>query len=329
MKKLNSRLKETKREERIKQDRTHLDQAMDRIGELEAHVKAIKKLEKRQPIEHIKPRQSDGNSEATVIAVATDWHMGERFSSEQVNDMNEYNVALCKQRGKMFFERVVRLANKERQDVNIDELVLFLGGDLIDGALHMDTIMANELAAPMTQAVEMQALIEAGLCYIRDHGNFKRITLVCADGNHGRITNKQHFSSRRGNALEYYMYYNLAQRYPEFNWIIRESMLTYLRIYDSTIRFMHGDRIAFGGVNGFYTYLHRRIFEWDTTIKADYTILGHLHQYTPNRRYLVNGSLVGYSPFAVALGAKYEPAIQSFMLWDKKRGPTVQIPILF
>src|SRR3990167_1553853 len=100
---------------------------------------------------------------------------------------------------------------------------------------------------------------------------------------HGRVSQKQHHHSRRGNALEYYLYYNLAKRFPDLNWYIQESMLTYVPIYENVIRFMHGDRISYGGINGFYTYLHRRIFEWDEATRADYTILGHLHQYTPNR----------------------------------------------
>jgi hypothetical protein len=91
---------------------------------------------------------------------------------------------------------------------------------------------------------------------------------------------------------------------------------------------MHGDRIAFGGINGFYTYLHRKIAEWDRAVRADTTFLGHLHQWTPNRRYVVNGSVPGYNPFAVSLGCIFEKPTQAFMLYDKQRGPTVQIPIL-
>ena len=124
------------------------------------------------------------------------------------------------------------------------------------------------------------------------------------------------------------MYHNLAQRNPEHNWVLEEGLLTYIDVLGHRVRCMHGDMIHFGGVNGFYTYLHRRIFQWDMAKRADLTICGHLHAYTPNRRYVVNGSLIGYSPFAVSLGANYEPPIQAFFLLDKKRGVSVQIPIL-
>jgi len=325
---IKKQLKEHRTHKKFRENQANLKEALEHIHELSAHVEAIKRLgSTRNPLP-IKTRHGTNTSEATAIAVLSDVHMGEKFSREQVNEQNEYSVAICKQRCARFFDRVVRLTNKERQDVTIDELILFLGGDLIDGALHLDTIMANEIAEPMKQAVEMQNVLEGGLTHLIKTGNYKRITVVCADGNHGRVTHKMHHASRQGNALEYYLYFNLAARFPELNWYIKESLLTYVPVYDNVIRFMHGDRIAFGGVNGFYTYLHRKLYEWETSVRADYTILGHLHQYTPTRRYLVNGSVPGYNPFAISLGARMEPPIQGFLLWDKKRGPTVHIPVL-
>lgn len=305
-----------------------LKAALERIEELEAHTQAIRRLQGSTKRIAIKPRQGSNTSEAVAIAVASDWHIGQEVTAVQTNCLNEYNVHVAKVRAKTFFERVVRLTNKERQDVTIDELVLVLGGDFIEGALHLDTIMGSDLSGPMSQVILAQQLISGGLDYLKAYGSFKKITVVCCDGNHGRVTAKMHHHSRIGNALEYYLYYNLAQQHPDLQWVIEESLLTYLPVYDRTIRIMHGDRISFGGVNGFYTYLHRRIYEWDTSVRADYTILCHLHTYTPGRRYLVNGSLVGYNAFAISLGARYEPPTQSFMLFDKKRGPTVHMPIL-
>ena len=203
----------------------------------------------------------------------SDVHIGQEVSLEQTNGLNEYNIKIARERVKSFFERVVRMTYKERQDVYVDELILFLGGDLIEGALHLDTIMSADIKAPMTKVVEAQILIEGGIQSIKDNGGFNKITVVCVDGNHGRISHRQHFHSRRGNALEYFLYYNLAQRFPELDWVIEEGLLTYINVYDSVLRFMHGDRIAFGGINGFYTYLHRRIYEWDTSRKADHTLL--------------------------------------------------------
>lgn len=88
--------------------------------------------------------------------------------------------------------------------------------------------------------------------------------------------------------------------------------------------------VFFGGQNGFYQNLHIRINGNNAVINADLDVLGHLHQYTPMRRYVVNGSVVGFSPYGMALSSfnKGEPPTQAFFLIDKKRRVTVHIPIL-
>lgn len=317
-----------KRNQRIETART-LKEAIERIKELEAYVGAIKKLKQVSTTHTIRPRQSTNTSEAVAVAVATDWHLGCTIRPEQVSGLNVYNVEIAKKRIQTFFERVVRLTRKERQDVKIDDLVLFLGGDLIDGALHLDTIMTNEVAEPIRQSVICQELIESGLHFLQDHGKYRSITVVCCDGNHSRITNKMHANSRQGNALEYFMYYNLANRFPDLKWVMADGLHVYLDILGYTVRFHHGDTISFGGVQGPYMYLNRRIYQWDEGVKADYSVQGHLHCYTVGtRRWLINGSLIGYSPYALTFGGEHQPPIQSFFLMDKKRGPTVQIPIL-
>ena len=329
MTQLSEARKAKKKAEKSRQTVHTLKEAMEKIDELEAYMTAMNKLQNSHSTVAIKPRHGTNTSEATVIAVATDWHIGCTVRPEQVNGLNTYNVAIAKKRVALFFERLVRLTEKERQDVKIDELVLHLGGDLIDGALHLDTIMTNEIAEPINQSIVAQELIEAGLNYLLNYGQFKRITVVCNDGNHGRITNKMHSNSRKGNALEYFMYYNLAARFPTLNWVMADGLFVYLDILGHKVRFHHGDTISFGGVQGPYTYLNRRIYQWDQARKADYSIQGHLHSYTVGtRRWLINGSLIGYSPYALTFGGEFQPPIQSFLLMDKKRGPTVQIPIL-
>lgn len=326
-------LPSVRKEERQKEARIRvvhsLKEALKEIEMLEAQVQAIKMLGEATNTVEILPRLGTNRSEAVVIAVATDWHVGSVVRPETVSGLNRYDVATAKARATRFFQAVVSLTNKERQDVSISELVLFLGGDLIDGALHLDTVMSNEIATPIQQSVVVQEMIESGINFLLNHGKYKKITVVCCDGNHGRITQKLHFSSRKGNALEYFLYYNLAKRFPALKWVIAEGLHVYLNVYDKVIRFHHGDTISFGGVNGPYTYLNRRIYQWNEGHRADYTVQGHLHTYTlGTRKWLINGSLVGYSPFGLGLGGEFQPPIQAFFLMDKKRGVTVHIPIL-
>lgn len=126
---LKGHIKKIHEKHEIRREKKHLDDAVTRIKELEAHVEAIKKLQSATGASTITPTLGTGTSEATAIAVATDWHCGERIVSAQVNGLNEFSVSIFKDRAAKFFERVVRLTEKERQDVHIENLILFLGGD--------------------------------------------------------------------------------------------------------------------------------------------------------------------------------------------------------
>lgn len=330
---MTQRLDKVKQEKKLRdaklQTARTLKEALATIQHQEVHIQALNELGNARNTIVITPRKSSGSSEAVAIAVATDWHLGSVVKQETVNGLNKFDVAIGKKRVETFFDRVVRFTNKERQDVSISELVLFLGGDMIEGALHLDTIMSNEVAEPINQAILAQDMIEGGLNFLLNHGKYKKITVVCCDGNHGRITHKQHFSSRQGNALEYFMYHTLAARFPQLNWVIAKAIHSYVQVYDFTVRFHHGDTIHFGGVNGPYTYLNRRVYQWDEGKKAHYSVQGHLHCYTlGTRKWLINGALVGHNAYAISLGGEYQPPIQAFFLMDKRRGPTVQIPII-
>lgn len=303
---------------------------LDENEKLHVELDAVRILKARTAETIITPQKGTQTSEATAVACLSDVHVGNHITLAQTNGINEYNQEIARERCKLFFQRVVRMTNKERQDITIDEMILFLGGDFIDGALHMDTIMSNNPATPMEQVVIAQDIIESGLKYLEAHGDFKRITIVCKDGNHGRITAKMHWNSRVGNSLEWYLYHNLAMRYPQFNWVIEESFYSYVTVYGKRVRFHHGDTVAFGGQNGFYMNMHRRIAGEPPALMPDLDVCGHLHQYTPLRRYVVNGCVVGYSPYAMSLQTfnKGEPPTQAFFLLDKKRWVTVHIPIL-
>jgi hypothetical protein len=325
--------KHLKKEENFRTTVNNYKEALKYIEKLEIEVQAIKQLGASKKRHIITPKKSGSTDEATAVACLTDVHIGETFNRDQVNGLNEYSVAIAKQRLDEYFVNVVKLTDKERQGVTIKELVLFLGGDIIDGSLHLDTIMSDEVSEPMKQAVLAQSFIRSGLKYLESH--FDKITVICKDGNHGRITQRMHHASRQGNSLEWYMYHNLALEFPQFTWVNEHSLHTYFTFYpnckgERIVRFHHGDTISFGGVNGPYTYLNRRRYQWNAGNRAHIDVIGHLHMYRVNPSgFILNGSVVGYNPFAISLGAEYERPSQSFFLMDKDKGMTVNIPILF
>jgi hypothetical protein len=66
----------------------------------------------------------------------------------------------------------------------------------------------------------------------------------------------------------------------------------------------------------------------DQIKKAYYTFVHHYHALSyPTVNSTINGSIVGYAPYAMSLGCSYERPMQSFQIIDKERGMTIRTPI--
>ena len=293
-------------------------------------MSAVLELQKATTTHIIRPTESV-KSEAVAIAVLSDTHVEESVEPQWVNGLNKYNLDIAKKRHDQFFEKVVKLLRKEQKDVTINELVLGLLGDHITGRIHEENLEIC-LLRPVDAIIFSQDLIESGIKFLLDHSTVK-ITVICKTGNHARITRRIHSSTQQGNSLEWSMYHNLRSRFKEeerIKFVIDDGYHTYTDILGTTLRWHHGHAIRYqGGVGGLTIPLHKAIHNWNLTRHADVDILGHFHDYITMRRFVVNGSLIGYNAYALSIKAEYSPPTQSFFLIDKKRGKTVHIPILF
>ena len=128
------------------------------------------------------------------------------------------------------------------------------------------------------------------------------------------------------------MYKMLQKKYEKnkkINFIVPNGMFTYVTIYNFVSRFFHGDSIKYGGgIGGLTVPLIKAIQRYDQQQQADYNFMGHFHQlWQATRNCIVNGSGIGFSPYAQRIGASPEEPMQSFSLIDKKYGLTIKTPI--
>lgn len=317
-----------RRQRTIRHNNKKYRDALDAVDMLEKELKAYQVLSVAPSRRVIKRKLGDPNiSQATVIAVASDWHVDEIVMPRTVQGKNKYNPDVAKKRAYKFWQKIVQLTDRNRADTTIENLLLVLGGDFISGNIH-EELLANTSMRPVEAIMYAQDLLDAGLRYLDEHGNFNQIVVICKMGNHARITKKTHYANRNGNSLEFAMYHNLAKRHPDFKWVIEDSYLTYYQVYDMVIRSHHGDSLRYyGGVGGLEVPMKRAYYQWNMTRHADVNIMGHFHQYIPGYS-TVNGSLIGYNAFAEAFKFECQPPIQAYMLLDARRGITVHSPIL-
>jgi hypothetical protein len=109
---------------------------------------------------------------------------------------------------------------------------------------------------------------------------------------------------------------------------IDHSYLSYLDVMGWTYRIHHGDGIRYsGGVGGISIPVNKAIAQWNKSVKADFDIFGHWHQFLNSWNFFSVGCSVGHSPYAVWIKADFQPPTQGFVVSDKDRGPVMCLPV--
>ncbi len=310
---------------RLKQALDQLEQCRYELGVATDVDGARREVEPIERTEHV-----SGLREATACALASDWHIEERVDSASVNGVNEYNLEIARARAQRFFSGFSYLTRYHQDHFAIRNGLLWLGGDLITGYLREENLEHNELS-PVQAIAELHEWIAAGVRQYLHETEVQTLRIVCNSGNHGRLTDKVRPSTREANSIEWLLYVGLAREFknePRVEFVLPMGSQTYVKIYDVTIRFTHGDETKFGGgVGGIMIPIRKAIAKWQTVRYADVTAMGHYHQEYFLRDLLVNGSLIGYNNYGLSIAAPYEDPRQSFFLVDSRRGVSMPATI--
>ena len=288
-------------------------------------------IEHSQPT-HIQYSDSGTPSESVAVLVASDWHIEETIEPETVNDLNKYDLDIATTRAQTFFQNGLKVLEMFRSKSNIKTLVFAILGDFITGYIHDELMEMNQLS-PVKASLRVFELLVGGIDFLLEHGDFDEIIVVTSVGNHGRTTRKPRVATSVQNNFEWLIYQFLATHYHQrgdsrIKFQISEGYFNYLQIYQHTLRFHHGNAVRYmGGIGGVHIPLNKAIAQWDKAKRATLDVLGHWHTLKSDRKYVINGSLIGYSPFAISIKADYEPPMQACFLIHPHWGKTVEAPI--
>lgn len=267
--------------------------------------------------------------EATAILVLSDWHWGERVDPTTVNGMNEFSPSIARKRADQVFQRAVMLLDQARHLTKVNTLVVALLGDFITGYIHEELVEGNYLS-PVEEVLEVRESLTAGLQFLLKEAKVKHIDCVTAVGNHGRTTLKKRIATSYANSFEWLLFkvMEATVKDPRIAWKVENGYHNWLEVQGRNVRFHHGDSIQYwGGVGGITIPVNKAVSAWNKSRVADEDVFGHFHQFTPGRRWTCNGSLIGWSPFGIAIKAEYEEPQQGFIVISKKRGKTQTLPV--
>lgn len=278
----------------------------------------------------IKPSKDKTKHEATVLTALSDIHYEERITKASTNGLNEFNPDIANERIKKYFVNLLKLIENNRNDVTIDNVVLALLGDNVHGFIHDEYISTNYMTPIVASKAVLEQLI-SGIKYLADNGKLKHIKIVCKVGNHSRTTEKIYSMTELTNSYEYFIYTMLQMVFKDderIEIIVDESYLTYVDIYDKTIRFEHGHAFKYaGGIGGIYVPLVRHLLRGNKIQPFDLGVMGHWHSYESISTCLINGSVCGYNAYSMRKGFDFQYPMQQFQLIDSQRGFTVNTKI--
>lgn len=329
---IEEKVKWTKHHEENRRFRNESSELVKRVIELEKDLNILARVKEYNPARFdIQPPQNKKKNEATAIVQWSDWHCDEVVEFATTNGLNEFNKEICKRRVSKLAENTVKLLDSQRSAVDINNVVLHLGGDAIGGYIHPELQQTNSMS-PLQGIFYAKDLTVSAIEYIMAHGDIKNLIVVTSRGNHSRLTPKMQYANDYSMNLETFLFWSLADYFKNDTRIafkIDQSELCYLTVYDKVLRFFHGHQIRFqGGIGGLTVPLYKAIHRWNSNIKAYYNFMCDKHTYsTPTPDCQVNGSLKGYDAFAVGHGFSFQPPLQSFTLLDSKRGITIKAPI--
>ena len=284
----------------------------------------------------IKPSDNQVNGSATAFLLLSDVHCDELIPKHKVNGLNEHNPEISQKRVATVFERALKFIRVDRAETNVDDMVVWLGGDFFTSSTMHDASCAFP---PIVAVMFAQDLIVSGLSFLLQNEPKLRIHVVDSVGNHSRLSGSAkpvNQSSEQEHSLEWMMYHAIKAQYarePRITFQLDNSYHSYLKCYDKVIRFNHGHlgwryNDGMGGVHGpLWKVISQK---WNHQVKADLTVCGHYHSLTfaaLSRPYIVNGSTVGISPYSLSFSTGAEPPAQAYFLVHSKYGIVGQRPL--
>ena len=280
-------------------------------------------------------RTSKGSGSTGVPTLfASDWHWGEIVDPNQVNGVNEYNIAIAQDRARVMVENTVDLLKNHIHHKDYPGIVFALGGDMVSGDIHEELSATNEKEI-MPTVLDLWATLT--WCIETLANEFGNVFVPCVSGNHGRNTHKIRAKGRNFTSFDWLVYNFLAKRFEgdsRVRFSIPDGSDCHYQIYNHKYLLTHGDQ--FRGGDGMIGALgpiirgdHKKRSR-NSQINMDYNtmLLGHWHQLIQLERLIVNGSLKGYDEYAYQNNFSFEPPRQALWITHEGRGITISTPVM-
>lgn len=229
-----------------------------------------------QPRIKVKPYRSKKSNKAEVALVhLTDWQAGKVSVS--------FNMEVLRKRIGQMIDKVVALTNVQRAHHPVNDCVLVLGGDMVEGLSVFPGQQWEVEAHLFEQMFTVVNIIQQAVHTLA--GEFSKVHIVCEYGNHGRLGRKGDMPSADNvDRMAYQIASDRCAHLKNVTWQQSADWYQVTTIGNYRLLVVHGDEMpSFNGIL-------RKINTWATFIEFDDCIMGHFH--TPSNFTMANGGRV-------------------------------------
>ncbi|HDR9106060.1 TPA: hypothetical protein QDB04_002917 [Burkholderia vietnamiensis] len=274
-----------------------------------------------------------GSVPGVPILFGSDWHWGEVVKPSEIGGVNEYNLAIARERLMRLIDTTIDLLTNHMVNPQYPGIVFALGGDMVSGNIHEELSETND--APIMPVV-LDLVDHLYIAIKRLKEVFGRVFLPCVAGNHGRNTKKVRAKEFNFQSFDWLIYQQLDRLFaddPDVVFFIPDGTDALVNIAGHRYLFSHGNQ--FRGGDGMVGALgpiirgdhKKRGRNSQVGQEYDTLVIGHWHQLVQMKRVIVNGSLIGYNEYAYANNFGYEPPQQALWVSHPHHGITFSMPV--
>lgn len=312
----------------------HLEKEIER---LERDLRIATALEARfQTIPSwTSPKRRPRALTAAPVLVLSDWHFGEVVDPRVMDGFNAYDDDIAVARWERVINQAPEMLGRHLAGYSYPFAVVALIGDMLSGDIHAELAKSNQFTTPDT-VVRWVPRIIAGLKHFADATGIERIVVPCVDGNHDRLDHRTPMKRRAESSFTWIVYHSIALALdddPRFHFAISRSSDVIVDLFDERHMFVHGDGArGGGGIGGIWPPIMRyvtklKVAQMGQGRPVDQVIMGHWHQYTIGRGWLVNGSGKGYDEYARRMAFEPERPAQALYAVAPGRGVVLNAPV--
>jgi len=189
-----------------------------------------------------KPKKAHVTGVPTILA--SDWHWGEVVDANQINGVNEYNIAIAQKRAKALINISTDILKNRFAEPVYPGVVFALGGDMVSGDIHEELSVTNDVEI-MPAVLDLWGTLIWCINTLADQ--FGNVFVPCVTGNHGRNTHKMRMKGRNFTSFDWLLYQFLNKHFEDddrVKFLIPDGSDAHYVVFGHRYLLTHGDQFS-------------------------------------------------------------------------------------